>query len=103
MPRLAALLKERDAILASFTEKSDDFARVFVASGTYGFAPGFPSAYTQPLYGWFLIPLYWIDRNWAVVGLAQIAVAATTAYLVLTIGRTFLNERAALVASLVAT
>ncbi len=103
LPRLAALLKERDAILASFTEKSDDFARVFVSSGTYGFVPGIPSAYTQPLYGWFLIPLYWIDRNWAVVGIAQIAVAATTAYLVLTIGRKFLNERAAVFAALLAT
>jgi hypothetical protein len=103
LPRLAALLKERDAILASFTEKSDDFARVFVSSGTYGFVPGVPSAYTQPLYGWFLIPLYWIDRNWAVVGIAQIAVAAATAYLVLTIGRKFLNERAAVFAALLAT
>lgn len=103
LPRLAVLLRERDSILASFTEKSDDFARVFVSSGTYGFVPGIPSAYTQPLYGWFLIPLYWIDRNWAVVGIAQIAVAAATAYLVLTIGRRFLNERAAVFAALLAT
>ena len=103
VPRLGVLLRERDALLASFTEKSDDFAQVFVASGTYGFAPGIPSAYTQPLYGWFLIPLYWVDRNWAVVGLAQIAVAAATAYLVLTIGRRFLAERAAVLAALIAT
>ncbi|HEV7641533.1 MAG TPA: glycosyltransferase family 39 protein [Gaiellaceae bacterium] len=103
LPRLAVLLRERDSILASFTEKSDDFAQVFVSSGTYGFAPGFPSAYTQPLYGWFLIPLYWIDRNWAIVGIAQIAVAAATAYLVLTIGRKFLTERAGVVAALLAT
>jgi hypothetical protein len=103
LPRLAVLLRERDSILASFTEKSDDFARVFVSSGTYGFVPGIPSAYTQPLYGWFLIPLYWVDRNWAVVGIAQVAVAAATAYLVLEIGRRFLNERAAVVAALLAT
>jgi hypothetical protein len=103
LPRLVALLYERGAILGSFTEKSDDFAQTFVSSGTYGFAPGFPSANTQPLYGWFLIPLYWIDRNWAIVGVAQIAIAACTAYLVLTIGRRFLSERAGLVAALLST
>jgi hypothetical protein len=103
LPRLVALLHERGAILASFTEKSDDFARTFVSSGTYGFVPGIPSANTQPLYGWFLIPLYWIDRDWATVGLAQIAIAACTAYLVLTIGRRFLNERAAVIAALLST
>jgi hypothetical protein len=103
VPRLVALLYERGSILGAFTEKSDDFAQTFVASGTYGFAPGFPSANTQPLYGWFLIPLYWIDRNWALVGIAQIAIAACTAYLVLTIGRRFLSERAALIAALLST
>ena len=40
LPRLAVLLYERGDILASFTEKSDDFARTFVDSGTYGFVPG---------------------------------------------------------------
>ena len=103
LPRLVALLHERSAILGSFTEKSDRFAQVFVASGTYGFVPGIPSAYTQPLYGWFLIPLYWIDRNWAIVGLAQIAVAACTALVVLSIGRRYLSERAAVGAALIAT
>jgi len=103
LPRLVLLLHERGAILASFTEKSDDFAQTFVASGTYGFVPGVPSAYTQPLYGWFLVPLYWLDRNWAVVGLAQIAVAACTALIVLSIGRRYLSERAAVTASLLAT
>jgi 4-amino-4-deoxy-L-arabinose transferase-like glycosyltransferase len=103
LPRLGVLLYERGSILSSFTEKSDDFAQTFVASGTYGFAPGFPSANTQPLYGWFLIPLYWIDRSWLLVGLAQIAVAACTAYLVLTIGRRFLDERAGVIAALLAT
>jgi 4-amino-4-deoxy-L-arabinose transferase-like glycosyltransferase len=95
---------ERGAILAAFTEKSDDFAQTFVKSGTYGFVPGVPSAYTQPLYGWFLIPLYWIlGRHWLVVGLAQTAVATATALLVLTIGRTFLSPRAGLLAALAAT
>jgi len=103
LPRLVALLYERGSILGSFTEKSDDFAQTFVASGTYGFAPGIPSANTQPLYGWFLIPLYWIDRNWAIVGVAQIVIAACTAYLVLTIGRRFLNERAWVIAALLST
>ena len=103
LPRLVALLHERGAILGSFTEKSDDFARTFVASGTYGFVPGIPSANTQPLYGWFLIPLYWIDRNWALVGLAQIALAACTAYLVLEVGRRFLSERAGVVGALLST
>lgn len=103
LPRLVALLHERGAILASFTEKSDDFARTFVASGTYGFVPGIASANTQPLYGWFLIPLYWIDRDWVIVGGAQIALAAITAFLVLEIGRRFLSERAGVVGALVST
>ena len=42
------------ARLANF-EKSDLLARVFVETGTFGYVPGEPSAYTQPLYGWFLI------------------------------------------------
>ena len=87
LPRLAALLHERGAILASFTDKGDNFARTFLAHGTYGFIPGHPSAYTQPLYGWFLIPLYWIfGRHWPVVGLAQIAVAVATTLIVWQIG-----------------
>src|SRR5207244_2348760 len=56
LPRLAVVLHERGAILSAYTEKSDDFARTFVHSGTFGLIPGQPSAYTQPLYGWFLIP-----------------------------------------------
>jgi 4-amino-4-deoxy-L-arabinose transferase-like glycosyltransferase len=104
LPRLVVLLVERGAILAAFTEKSDDFARTFVSSGTYGFVPGVPSAYTQPLYGWFLIPFYWLfGREWLVVGLAQIAVATTTALVVLLIGRRFLAPRAGLIAAAVAT
>jgi 4-amino-4-deoxy-L-arabinose transferase-like glycosyltransferase len=104
LPRLGVLLHERGAILGSFTEKSDRFAETFVHSGTYGFVAHVPSAYTQPLYGWFLIPVYWIlGRNWAAVGLTQIALAVTTALLVLEIGRRFLSARAAVVAAVIAT
>ena len=65
LPRLAILLHERAAITSAFTEKSDTFALTFVQHGTFGYVPGEPSAYTQPLYGWFLIPVYWIfGRSW---------------------------------------
>jgi len=88
VPRLVPLLVERGDVLASFTEKSDDFARAFVATGTFGLVPGVPSAYTQPLYGFFLAPVYWIfGRNWAALGLAQIALACVTAVLVYELGR----------------
>jgi 4-amino-4-deoxy-L-arabinose transferase-like glycosyltransferase len=104
LPRLAVLLYERGDVLASFTEKSDDFARTFVESGTYGFIPGEPSAYTQPLYGFLLVPFYALDgRNWAVVGLVQIALAAATALLVYEIARRWLSPRVALWAAVVAT
>ena len=76
VPRLCVLLFERGKVLSEYTEKSDDFARTFVDSGTYGFIPGEPSAWTQPLYGFFLIPLYEVfGRAWLAVGLAQIAIA----------------------------
>jgi 4-amino-4-deoxy-L-arabinose transferase-like glycosyltransferase len=104
LPRLAALLVERGDILTEFTEKSDDFARTFVDSGTYGFVADVPSAYTQPLYGFFLIPLYALDgRHWLVVGLAQIALALVTALLVYRIGLRVLSPAAALVAAIVTT
>ena len=104
LPRLGVLVHERDRILAGSVEKSDIFARTFIESGTYGFIPGQPSAYTQPLYGWFLIPVYWIfGRNWEALGLAQTAVAAAVAILVFEIGRHVLTPRWALVAALVAT
>jgi len=103
LPRLVVLLAERGNILTAYTEKSDDFARTFVASGTFGFIPGVPSADTQPLYGWFLIPLYWVfGRHWLVVGLAQIAVATVTALLVYAIGLRVVPRLAAL-AAIVAT
>jgi len=102
VPRLAVLAHERADILTAFVEKSDDFARTLVANGTFGFLPGHPSAYTQPLYGWFLAGLYGaISRQWLVVGLAQILVAAGTALIVLWTGRRFLSSRAGLIAALV--
>jgi 4-amino-4-deoxy-L-arabinose transferase-like glycosyltransferase len=104
LPRLAVLLYERNDILTAFTEKSDDFAKTFVDHGTFGFLPGEPSAYTQPLYGFFLVPLYAIfGRHWLVVGLAQTAVALAVALLVYEIGRRVVSRRAGVIAAVVAT
>jgi 4-amino-4-deoxy-L-arabinose transferase-like glycosyltransferase len=104
VPRLAVLIHERGAITASFTEKSDTFAQVVVTYGTFGLIPGEPSAYTQPLYGWFLIPIYWIfGRNWLSIGLFQIALAIVTALLVYEIGRRVLGARAGVAAAAIAT
>jgi len=104
LPRLVVLLHERGAITAAFTEKSDTFAQTFVRHGTFGFIPGEPSAYTQPLYGWFLIPIYWVfGRSWLSIGLAQIAVACLTVMLVYEIGRRFLPPWAALLGACIAT
>ncbi len=98
------LLVERRDILTAFTEKSDDLAQVFVKTGTFGFIPGHPTAWTQPLYAWFLIPIYWIfGRSWWAVGLIQIAVAVGTALLVYEVGRRFVSKRVGLVAACVAT
>src|SRR5919197_420726 len=95
VPRLAVLAVERGKIVSAFTDKGDAFARSFVASGTYGFVPGHPSAYTQPLYGFFLVPLYWIlGRHWEIVGLAQIAVAAGIALLVYELARIVVSPSA---------
>ncbi|GIU93852.1 MAG: hypothetical protein KatS3mg012_0309 [Gaiellaceae bacterium] len=88
VPRAAVLAAERGAILVENVEKSDRFARTLVASGTFGFLPGRPSGYTQPLYAWFLAGLYQaFERHWLVVGVAHIAVAALTALLVFELGR----------------
>jgi 4-amino-4-deoxy-L-arabinose transferase-like glycosyltransferase len=104
LPRLAVLLYERSEITSAYVDKGDDFARTFLATGTYGFIPGHPSAYTQPLYGFFVVPLYWIfGRSWVVVGLAQIAVSAVTAIVVFELGRRFVSRRAGLVAAIVTT
>jgi 4-amino-4-deoxy-L-arabinose transferase-like glycosyltransferase len=103
-PRLVVLLRERDDILTAFTDKSDDFAQTFVHHGTFGFIPGEPSAYTQPLYGFFLVPVYWIfDRTWWSVGLSQIAVATATAFLVYAIGARVVSRRAGTFAAVVST
>ena len=103
-PRLGVLLHERERILTAFTDKSDDFAQTFVQHGTFGFIPGEPSAYTQPLYGFFLIPIYWIfGRNWWAVGGAQIAVATVTAFLVYAIGTRVLSRRAGTVGAILTT
>ena len=104
LPRLVVLLFERRDILTAFTEKSDDIAQTFVKTGTFGFIPGHPTAWTQPLYAWFLIPIYWIfGRSWWAVGLVQIAVAVGTALLVYELGRRFVSGRVGLVAAVVAT
>ncbi|HZO97882.1 MAG TPA: glycosyltransferase family 39 protein [Gaiellaceae bacterium] len=103
LPRVAVLLHERGGILANM-EKSDALARVFLDSGTFGYVPGEPSANTQPLYGWFLVAVYWIlDRRWWSVGFVQAAVAVATALLVYEIGRRRLSARAGLLAALAAT
>ena len=104
VPRLAVLLHERGAITASFTEKSDTFALTFVQHGTFGFLAGEPSAYTQPLYGWFLIPVYWaFGRSWQSIGISQLVLSIVTAWLVYEIGRRVLGARWGFVAAAVAT
>ncbi len=104
LPRLAVLLYERGTITAENVDKGDDFARTFIATGTYGFIPGHPSAYTQPLYGFFLVPLYEVfGRSWVTVGLAQIVVATAAALLVYELGRRVISARAGLVAALAVT
>ena len=104
VPRVIVLAHERDRILTAFTDKSDDFARTFVHHGTFGFIPGEPSAYTQPLYGFFLVPIYWIfGRTWWAVGGAQIVVATVTALLVYAIGARVMSRRAGMIAAAVAT
>jgi 4-amino-4-deoxy-L-arabinose transferase-like glycosyltransferase len=104
VPRLVVLAVERHDILTAFTEKSDDIAKTFVDSGTFGFIPGEPTAWTQPLYAFFLIPIYWIfGRSWLAVGLIQTGVAVATALLVFEIGRRLVSRRAALIAAVIAT
>jgi len=103
-PRLVVLARERETILEEFVDKSDRFAVTLVEHGTFGFLPGVPSAYTQPLYGWFLAGLYLpFDRSWLAVGLAQIVVAVATALLVLEIGIRLRSPGVGLVAALLAT
>jgi hypothetical protein len=104
LPRLVVLGYERADVTEAYVDKGDDFAQTFLASGTYGFIPDVPSAYTQPLYGFFLIPLYWIaERHWLVVGLAHVVVAVATAWLVYELGRRVADARAGTVAALLTT
>jgi hypothetical protein len=104
LPRLAVLLHERNTILEEFVDKSDRFATTLVEHGTFGFLPGVPSAYTQPLYGWFLAAIYWpFGRSWIAVGIAQIVVAVVTALLVLEIGTRLRSTGIGVVAALLAT
>ena len=104
VPRVVVLCYERDKILSAFTDKSDDFALTFVHHGTFGLVPGQPSAYTQPLYGFFLVPIYWIfGREWWSVGFVQILVATGTAFLVYAIGARVLSRSAGVFAAVVST
>jgi 4-amino-4-deoxy-L-arabinose transferase-like glycosyltransferase len=101
LPRLAVLLYERSL---EPLEKSDVMARVFLDSGTFGYIPGEPSASTQPLYGWFLIGVYWVgNTSWWSLGTAQILVAAATSVVVYETGRRFLSPRVGLIGALIAT
>ncbi len=107
LPRLIALLHEGAALLPlndSGVEKSDLIARVFLKTGTFGYIPGEPTAYTQPVYAWFMIAVYWLaGRHWWSLGTAQIALAVVTAVLVYEIGRRFLSRRAGVIAALIST
>jgi hypothetical protein len=103
LPRIALLVHERSRILATL-EKSSLLAQMYLKNGTFGYVPGHPSAYTQPLYGFFLIPVFWIGgRNWWSIGTAQIAVAVGTSILVFETGRRFLSARIGLLAAVIAT
>jgi 4-amino-4-deoxy-L-arabinose transferase-like glycosyltransferase len=103
LPRLAIVLHERAAILENM-EKSSTIAQVYLRTGTFGYVPGHPTAYTQPLYGWFLIGVYWLDgERWWSLGLIQTLVAVATALLVLEVGRRVLGLRYGVLASLVTT
>ena len=104
LPRLVVVLYEQNRLLDTFTEKSDRFARTLVESGTFGFIAHVPSGYTQPLYAFFLAPLYGtLGRSWPVVGVAQIVVAVGTALLVLELGRRVHSLNAGLLAALLTT
>jgi 4-amino-4-deoxy-L-arabinose transferase-like glycosyltransferase len=104
IPRLVVLAHERGTILTEFVDKDDRFATTLVDHGTFGFLPGVPSAYTQPLYGWFLAAIYWpIGRHWWAVGLAQVLVAIATALIVLEIGTRLRSTGLGVTAALVTT
>jgi 4-amino-4-deoxy-L-arabinose transferase-like glycosyltransferase len=103
LPRLAVLLYERAAILTNF-EKSRLLAQLYLKSGTFGYVPGHPSAYTQPLYGFFLIVVLWIGGfHWWSIGTVQLLIAVATSLSVFEIGRRFLSARIGLLAAVIAT
>jgi 4-amino-4-deoxy-L-arabinose transferase-like glycosyltransferase len=104
LPRLLVVAIERDQLVSGLTEKSDRFARTFVESGTFGFIPGRPSAYTQPLYAFFLVPLYRaFGHAWWPAPLAQVAVATVTALLVYAVATSVVSRKVAVAAALIAT
>jgi hypothetical protein len=109
VPRLVVLLRERGALtgsppIHSGFEKSWELAWLFVHYGVFGYVPGHPSANTQPLYGWFLIPIFWIAGfHWWSVGTAQLLVAIGTTLVVFEIGRRFLSARIGVIAACLAT
>jgi hypothetical protein len=103
LPRLAVLLHERGALMGDF-EKSQYLALVFIHHGVFGYVPGHASAYTQPLYGWFLIPIFWLaGAHWWSVGTAQLVVAVCTSLVVFETGRRFLSARIGVLAACLAT
>jgi 4-amino-4-deoxy-L-arabinose transferase-like glycosyltransferase len=103
LPRLAVLLHERESVQDNF-EKSRILAQLYLRTGTFGYVPGHPSAYTQPLYGWFLIPVFWIAGfHWWTTGTIQVLVAVATSLVVFETGRRFLSARIGLIAAVVAT
>ena len=103
-PRVLVLARERETILEEFVDKSDRFATTLVDHGTFGFLAGAPSAYTQPLYGWFLAGIYLpFGRSWLAVGIAQIVVAVLTALVVFEIGSRLRAPEIGLVAALLTT
>jgi 4-amino-4-deoxy-L-arabinose transferase-like glycosyltransferase len=103
LPRIALAIHEHSGITSNL-EKSSGLARMFLKTGTFGYVPGEPTAYTQPLYGWFLIVVYWIAgfHWWSIAG-SQILVAVATSVVVCEIGRRFLSPRIGLTAALIAT
>jgi hypothetical protein len=104
VPRLVVVARERGTILTDFVDKSDRFATTLVQSGTFGFLPGRPSAYTQPLYGWFLAAIYWpFGHSWLAVGLVQTVVGVAIALVVLEIGRQLRSLAVGVVAALITT
>jgi hypothetical protein len=104
LPRLLVLMRERETILDEFVDKSDRFATTLVDHGTFGFLAGVPSAYTQPLYGWFLAGIYLpFGRSWLAVGIAQVVVAVATALVVFEIGSRLRSTAVGLVAALITT